>query len=48
MVGSRYIVWLIVFFWLQITWLDGNQSVVKKNVKVKIEDLPDGQRFKTR
>lgn len=32
----------------EITWLDGNQAVIKKKVKNKVELMPDGQRFKTR
>lgn len=32
----------------EITWLDGNQAVVKKNVKSKLELMADGQRYKTR
>ncbi|XP_075987706.1 irregular chiasm C-roughest protein-like isoform X2 [Anticarsia gemmatalis] len=32
----------------EITWLDGNQSVIKKHVKSTTELLPDGQRYKTR
>ncbi|KAG6462376.1 hypothetical protein O3G_MSEX013220 [Manduca sexta] len=32
----------------EITWLDGNQQVIKKHVKSKVELLEDGQRFKTR
>ncbi|XP_063630499.1 irregular chiasm C-roughest protein-like isoform X1 [Cydia splendana] len=32
----------------EITWVDGNQQVIKKNVKTSEELLPDGQKFKTR
>ncbi|XP_068624377.1 irregular chiasm C-roughest protein-like [Battus philenor] len=32
----------------EITWVDGNQVVIKKNVENKVELLPDEQRFKTR
>ncbi|XP_063390250.1 irregular chiasm C-roughest protein-like isoform X3 [Cydia fagiglandana] len=32
----------------EITWVDGNQQVIKKNVKTSEELLPDGQKYKTR
>ncbi|XP_013178520.1 PREDICTED: irregular chiasm C-roughest protein-like isoform X2 [Papilio xuthus] len=32
----------------EITWVDGNQVVIKKNVENKVELMPDEQRFKTR
>ncbi|XP_022828505.1 irregular chiasm C-roughest protein-like isoform X2 [Spodoptera litura] len=32
----------------EITWLDGNQQVIKKPVKSTVELLPDGQRYITR
>ncbi|XP_072933879.1 irregular chiasm C-roughest protein-like isoform X2 [Epargyreus clarus] len=32
----------------EITWVDGNQVVIKKNVQSKVELLPDERRFKTR
>ncbi|KPJ16354.1 Irregular chiasm C-roughest protein [Papilio machaon] len=32
----------------EITWVDGNQVVIKKNVQNKVELMPDEQRFKTR
>ncbi|KAJ0170535.1 hypothetical protein K1T71_013906 [Dendrolimus kikuchii] len=32
----------------EITWLDGNQAVIKKHVKSKVELMPDEQRYKTR
>ncbi|XP_013145492.1 PREDICTED: irregular chiasm C-roughest protein-like isoform X2 [Papilio polytes] len=32
----------------EITWVDGNQVVIKKNVENKVELMPDEQRYKTR
>ncbi|CAH0718479.1 unnamed protein product, partial [Brenthis ino] len=32
----------------EITWVDGNQLVITKNVESRIELLPDEQRYKTR
>ncbi|KAI8433726.1 hypothetical protein MSG28_015714 [Choristoneura fumiferana] len=32
----------------EITWVDGNQAVIRKHVENSVELLPDGQRFKTR
>ncbi|XP_047999973.1 irregular chiasm C-roughest protein-like isoform X3 [Leguminivora glycinivorella] len=31
-----------------ITWVDGNQQVIKKNIKTSVELLPDGQKFRAR
>ncbi|CAG9572924.1 unnamed protein product [Danaus chrysippus] len=31
----------------EITWVDGNQVVIKDNVRSRIDELPDGQRYKT-
>ncbi|XP_052743120.1 irregular chiasm C-roughest protein isoform X2 [Bicyclus anynana] len=32
----------------EITWVDGNQVVIKKNVESRVEMLPDEQRYRTR
>lgn len=32
----------------QITWVDGNQVVIKENVNSIVELLPDEQRYRTR
>ncbi|CAK1549208.1 unnamed protein product [Leptosia nina] len=32
----------------EITWVDGNQNVIKNNVQSKVELLPDEQRYRTR
>ncbi|KAL0859876.1 hypothetical protein ABMA27_010212 [Loxostege sticticalis] len=32
----------------EITWVDGNQAVIKKHVESQVELMPDGQRYQTR
>ncbi|XP_063835310.1 irregular chiasm C-roughest protein-like isoform X1 [Ostrinia nubilalis] len=32
----------------EITWVDGNQAVIKKHVENQVELMPDGQRYQTR
>ncbi|XP_050357974.1 irregular chiasm C-roughest protein-like isoform X2 [Nymphalis io] len=32
----------------EITWVDGNQNVIKNNIESRVEILPDEQRYRTR